>query len=190
MTAAMAKPGNTAETFLVHFFGTGLADDRYVVQRIRARADGDIVPAPAEALAAKGRKARPAGEAWPPLAPGSFWMTWEIDWPRSVLIAKNPLDALSVLSLHLVPATRKGCAVVSAPASPATLPTWIEAWNPSRIFCAYDATPDGEQAAQRLLRKNNRVVRLRPALDGDDWNDMLMRERAGESMATDDRPID
>ena len=55
MTAAMAMPGNTAETFLVHFFGTGLADDRYVVERFRARADGDIVPAPAEALAAKGR---------------------------------------------------------------------------------------------------------------------------------------
>ena len=56
---------------------------------------------------------------------------------------------------------------------PATLPTWIEAWNPSRIFYAYDATPDGEEAAQRLLRKNNRVVRVRPALDGNDWNDML-----------------
>ncbi len=37
MTAAMAMPGNTAETFLVHFFGTGLADDRYVVERFRAR---------------------------------------------------------------------------------------------------------------------------------------------------------
>ena len=56
MTAAMAMPGNTAETFLAHFFGTGLADDRYVVERYRARADGDVVPAPAEALAAKGRR--------------------------------------------------------------------------------------------------------------------------------------
>ena len=54
MTAAMAMPGNTAETFLVHFFGTGLADDRYVVERFRARADGDIVLAPADALRAKG----------------------------------------------------------------------------------------------------------------------------------------
>ena len=44
MTAAMAMPGNTADTFLVHFFGTGLADDRYVVERYRARADGDIPP--------------------------------------------------------------------------------------------------------------------------------------------------
>ena len=26
MTAAMAMPGNTAVNFLVHFFGTGLAD--------------------------------------------------------------------------------------------------------------------------------------------------------------------
>ena len=59
MTAALAMPGNTADTFLVHFFGTGLADDRYVVERFRARADGDIVPAPAEALAEKtGRKAK------------------------------------------------------------------------------------------------------------------------------------
>ena len=56
MTAAMAMPGNTAETFLIHFFGTGLADDRYVVERFGARADGDIVPAPAEVLAAKGRR--------------------------------------------------------------------------------------------------------------------------------------
>ena len=55
MTAAMAMPGNTAKTFLVHFFGTGLADDRYVVGRFRARADGDIVHAPAEALAANCR---------------------------------------------------------------------------------------------------------------------------------------
>ena len=54
MTAAMAMPGNTAATFLVHFFGTGLADDRYVVERYRARVDGDIVPAPAETPAAKG----------------------------------------------------------------------------------------------------------------------------------------
>ncbi len=56
MTAAMAMPGNTADTFLVHFFGTGLADERYVVETFHARADGDIVPVPAEALAAKGRR--------------------------------------------------------------------------------------------------------------------------------------
>ena len=31
MTAAMAMPGNTADTCLIHFIGTGLADVRYVV---------------------------------------------------------------------------------------------------------------------------------------------------------------
>ena len=55
MTAAMAMPGNTADTFLVHFFGTGLADDRYVVERFRALADGDIRPIRTEAAGAKGR---------------------------------------------------------------------------------------------------------------------------------------
>ncbi len=55
MTAAMAMPGNTADTFLVHFFGGGLeGDDRFVVERFRALACGDIVPAPAETTGAKG----------------------------------------------------------------------------------------------------------------------------------------
>ena len=39
-----------------HYFGTGLADDRYVVERFKARVGGNIVPAPAEAPAAKGRR--------------------------------------------------------------------------------------------------------------------------------------
>ena len=59
MTTAMAMPGNTAATFLVHFFGTGLADDRYVVERFKARADGDIRPWPGEApTRGKGRRAK------------------------------------------------------------------------------------------------------------------------------------
>lgn len=132
-----------------------------------------------------------ASEAVPsPLTPGSFWMSWEPEWPLSVLIAKNAIDALSVLSLQLVPVKRRGCAVVSAGAVSATIPIWIEAWSPRRIFCAYDATPHGEDAAQRLLRKDNRVVRVRPALDGDDWNDMLRRDLEGNMLETDDRPLD
>ncbi len=55
MTAAMALPGNTADTFLVHLFGTGLADETYVVEKFRARADGDIVSVPAGPVGAKGR---------------------------------------------------------------------------------------------------------------------------------------
>ena len=104
-----------------------------------------------------------------------------------MIVAKNAIDALSILSLQLVPARRRRCAVVSA-AIPATVPIWIEAWNRRRIFCPHDATPGGGEAAQRLLRNDNRVVRVRPALDGDDWNDMLLRDRAGEPIGTDDRP--
>ena len=56
MTAAMALPGNTADTFLVHFFGTGLADEKYVVEKFHARADGDIVPVPAETTGSNRRR--------------------------------------------------------------------------------------------------------------------------------------
>ena len=56
MTAAMALPGNTADTFLVHLFGTGLADEKYVVERFKAMADGDIRPIRPEAAGANGRR--------------------------------------------------------------------------------------------------------------------------------------
>ena len=58
MTTAMAMPGNTAATFLVHFFGTGLSDETYTVERFKAMADGDIRPWPGEEKARKGRKAK------------------------------------------------------------------------------------------------------------------------------------
>ena len=55
MTTAIALPGNTPRTFLVHDFGSGLeGDDRFVVERFRALADGDIRPVPSEAPDAKG----------------------------------------------------------------------------------------------------------------------------------------
>lgn len=49
MNAAIAIPGNTAATFLIHFFGSGLADDKYVIERFKAHADGDIRPWPGKA---------------------------------------------------------------------------------------------------------------------------------------------
>ena len=42
MTTAIAIPGNTASTFLTHFFGRGFSDDSYVVERFKAMVDGDI----------------------------------------------------------------------------------------------------------------------------------------------------
>ncbi len=58
MSAAIAFPGNTAATFLTHFFGPGLADDRYAVERFKAMADGDIRRCPD--TAPKGGRSRGA----------------------------------------------------------------------------------------------------------------------------------
>ena len=59
MNTAITVPRNTADTFLVHFFGGGLADERYVVERFKALADGDIRPWPGEEPAkGKGRRAK------------------------------------------------------------------------------------------------------------------------------------
>ena len=60
MATAMAMPGNTAATFLIHYFGGGLdGDDRFVVERFKALASGDIRPVRDGAENAKrGRKHR------------------------------------------------------------------------------------------------------------------------------------
>ena len=57
MTAAMAIPGNGVSTFLVYDFGGGLdGDDRFVVERFRALACGDIRPVRPETAKPKGRR--------------------------------------------------------------------------------------------------------------------------------------
>ena len=45
-----------AHTFLVHMFGRGLEDDRYVIERYRSQPDGEIRPAEPEQPKAKGRR--------------------------------------------------------------------------------------------------------------------------------------
>ena len=124
-----------------------------------------------------------------PAADGGFWMSWEPDWPGTVILTGSALDALSILSLHLVPEKRSKCAVVSTGAITARIPKWVEAWNPRRIFCAWDATRYGDHAARRMQDNDTRIVRMRPALENQDWNDMLIRDRDGEPLETDDRPI-
>ena len=57
MSTAMAMPGNTTSTYLVHLFGTGLADERFVVEKFRALANGEIRPVAPEAAASRGRRA-------------------------------------------------------------------------------------------------------------------------------------
>ena len=58
MQIGNVQRGNT-ETFLVHIFGRGLEDDRYVVERFRSAADGAITPVPTPAPPTRGRKRRP-----------------------------------------------------------------------------------------------------------------------------------
>ena len=53
MHAAIAVPGDS-RTILTHLFGRGLEDDRYVVERFQAMADGDIRRWPGEQPAKKG----------------------------------------------------------------------------------------------------------------------------------------
>ena len=54
-------PRVDARTFLTHFTGGGLDDDRYAVQRYLSRANGDIVPVDADGARPKGRRrARPS----------------------------------------------------------------------------------------------------------------------------------
>ncbi len=43
MRTVQTHPGN-ASTFLTHLFGQGLDDDRYMIERFRSMADGDIRP--------------------------------------------------------------------------------------------------------------------------------------------------
>ena len=49
-------PRGDAGTFLTHFVGGGLDDERYVIERYVSRANGDIVPAGAGEPGRKGRR--------------------------------------------------------------------------------------------------------------------------------------
>ncbi len=55
MQAAIA-PGGDARTYLIHFVGGGLEDDRYVLERFRSLANGEIVPVRSGGTAQKGRR--------------------------------------------------------------------------------------------------------------------------------------
>ena len=55
MHAAIAVPGNS-RTILTHVFGRGLEDDRYVVERFQAMANGDIRRSSGDEPATKGRR--------------------------------------------------------------------------------------------------------------------------------------
>ena len=65
MQIGSAQRGNS-ETFLVHIFGRGLDDERYVVERFRSTAEGEIRPVPIPAPAVRGdASARRGGRGTP-----------------------------------------------------------------------------------------------------------------------------
>ena len=55
-TEATLNPRGDAQTFLTHFVGGALEDDRYVIQRFVSKADGQIVPVHANGEKSKGRR--------------------------------------------------------------------------------------------------------------------------------------
>ena len=55
MQAALAPRGD-ARTYLTHFVGDGLQDDRYVVETFRSLANGEIVPVEADGTKPMGRR--------------------------------------------------------------------------------------------------------------------------------------
>ena len=55
MQAALAPRGD-ARTYLTHFVGDGLEDDRYVVETYRSLANGEIVPVLADGSRPRGRR--------------------------------------------------------------------------------------------------------------------------------------
>ena len=117
---------------------------------------------PFKAMARGSRKAR-----------GAFWIPASRQKPDTVFLAESALDALSAFSLQETP---KGATVfVSTAGATTAIPTWIEAWKPSRILCAYDADNTGDQNAKALEKHDPRVERFRPK-GAKDWNEIIQRK--------------
>lgn len=112
-------------------------------------------------------------------ASGGFWMALDAAPPEAAVLVESAIDALSVLTLRSFPGPEGGFAAVSAAGVATSVPRWLDGWRLRRILCGYDADRAGDAAADRLARSDPRVVRCRPALDGKDWNDMLVREATG-----------
>ena len=70
MDAAITIPG-ISRTFLTHLGVRGLEDDRYVVERFQAMADGDIRRSTPSSSSAPGRTTAPTtvGTRWPYVSP-------------------------------------------------------------------------------------------------------------------------
>ncbi len=115
-----------------------------------------------KAMAKGSRKAR-----------GAFWIPAANQPPDTLFLAESALDALSAFALKQSP---KGATVFASTAGATPcLPSWIEAWKPDRILCAFDADTAGDQNAKALAKRDTRVQRCRP--DGArDWNEIIRKQ--------------
>ena len=76
--------------------------------------------------------------------------------------------ALRLLAPSLPPDTL----LASTAGVASALPPWLRAFHAPRTFCAYDADPAGDQAADAIRRHTPNCSRLRP-VGAKDWNDLL-----------------
>ena len=109
-------------------------------------------------------------------ARGGFWIHCDRNPTATVFLTESAVDAISARSLRIEPVREPGTVVVSTAGVANALPSWIEDWKPGRIVCAYDADTAGDQAARRLARADQRVIRYRPPHETD-WNDVLRAHR-------------
>jgi hypothetical protein len=130
--------------------------------------DADRRPTGAELLGTR------HGHTFRGMAPGSrkatggFWIARH-KAPSSAVIVESALDALSAFEL---PCMQEIDLFISTAGLAARIPPWINAFRLQEIACGYDADPPGDRAAERLIRTNTNLRRIRP--NGQkDWNDLL-----------------
>ncbi len=175
-----------------HARGLVYADCRKNAVFVSRNVSGAVTGAEIVGLGSRGGAA-----AFKGMAPGSrkaaggFWMAWDTVPPEQAVLVESAIDALSVLTLRSFPSAGYGggFAAVSVAGVATSVPRWLDGWRLRRILCGYDADRAGDTAAAGLVRSDPRVVRCRPAVEGEDWNDLLVREMMGEP-AWSERPED
>ena len=103
---------------------------------------------------------------------GGFWIARRTP-PQSALIVESAVDALSAFEL---PSMQDTDLFLSTAGLASRLPPWIADFPLQDIACGYDADPPGDQAADRLIRTNTNLRRIRP-IGEKDWNDILQSRK-------------
>ena len=103
---------------------------------------------------------------------GGFWIARRTP-PQSALIVESAVDALSAFEL---PSMQDTDLFLSTAGLASRLPPWIADFPLQDIACGYDADPPRDRAADRLIRTNTNLRRIRPSGEKD-WNDILQSRK-------------